>query len=89
MLAVFNKGGDFLDIVNVDNVESFIVKQQTERPGRMTMAIGVQDNKGQPHIIQTQVDMSGLESMASDGEARGELLVAAKCRRGCELWKCV
>ena len=88
MLAVFNKRGDFLDTVNAENtMESFIVKQQTEPPGRAAMAIGVQDSKGQCHIVRTQAD---LQSMDDDGqELRGELLGATRCRRGYELWKCM
>lgn len=86
-IHVYDKGGGLLDTVNAENtVESFIVKQQTERPGRVAMAIGVQDNKGQFHIIRTQIDMAGLED---DGEVKGELLVAARCRKGFALWKCV
>ena len=94
MLAVFNKGGNLLDSVNVDNVEAFMVKQRSEHPGRV--AIGVQDNEGKLHIIRTQADMKCLESIESmewmedGGEVRGELLMAAPCRRrGYELWKCV
>ena len=88
MLVVYNKGGDVLGTVNAENtVESFIVKHLSERPGRAAMAIGVQDSKGQCHIVRTQAD---LESMGGDGqELRGELLVATRCRRGYELWKCM
>ena len=96
MLTVYNKGGDLLDTLSAENtVESFLVKQQSARPGRVAiMAIGIQDNKGQLHIIRNQADMTGLESMESmvsteDGEVKGEWLMASKCRRGYELWRCV
>ena len=65
MLAVYNKGGNLLDILSAENaVESFLVKQQSARPGRVAMAIGLQDNEGKLHIIRTQAD---LESMDDDG----------------------
>ncbi len=64
------------------------MQQKTERPDPVSIAIGVQDNTGQFHIIRTGKDM---ESAApQDGELKGELLIAAPCRRrGYELWKCV
>ena len=68
MLAVYNKGGNLLDILSAENaVESFLVKQQSARPGRVAMAIGLQDNEGKLHIIRTQAD---LESMDDGQELR-------------------
>ena len=86
-IGVRYKSGVLLDTVDAESLEPFIATQQEMRPGRMSIAIGVQDNKGRFHIVRTKTDMAGLET---DGELKGELLIAAPCRRrGYELWKCV